>query len=217
MFQSNVCLDCGRDFGTILKLRSHKSSNKNCSHSRKRVLETEAPTRIVTITEHPGPHPGDTAEHEQNDPPSSESGESEEVQVDDVVEQQTEIDNYCWSTLQSLKLPKRQVQTVLDMMAKLEEHRQRTCLTTSITSIEKFDAYSVRTVTNMKEFLITPKFEGKVTVTKDDVPSMGDEVFEAPFYYEDMAHFLKEEFKNEDYQGQFILHAREKRDAEGKK
>lgn len=222
MFASNVCLDCGRDFGTILQLRRHKSSNKKCT--RKRVLEAEAQTRVVTIPGHTRPHHGgpsnDTGGNEPNPPPSdegSESDTSEEDQVDDPVEQQTEIDNFCWSTLQSLNLPKRQIQTVLDMMAKLEEHRQRTGLRTSITSIEKFDAYSATTVSKMHEFLITPKFEAVVTVTKVDVPAMGEQVFQAPFFYEDMTHFLEQEFKNEEYQGHFILHASEKKDDNGNK
>lgn len=130
-----------------------------------------------------------------------------EVGVHDEVDEQESVDEFVWATMMNLNqgsgLSNGDVESVLDMIEKVMGSGCGTTLKT----MAKWKAYSDEKVENASGGIISPKNSTTITVSKADVPAMGDEIVTADFYHEDMLHFLKVEFGNTTYQGNFVMHS----------
>eukprot|EP00798_Chlamydomonas_sp_ICE-L_P001924 gene1924-biopygen14746 len=207
----STCQFCLKTFPHCLAFERHKHLYKNgeCVNDPDSLPSRNVPHVYVI------PPRGTPFLDEDPVQPSDSHPDDEVASEEDTSCNQEEIDQLVWSTLSSMKISIRDQQTILDLMNDLRGYKDKTGLSCSITTIEGFNQYTSKTVSSMKSILIHPSKEGKVTVTSADVPGLGEAVFEAPYFYEDMDHFLRMEFGNEDHKGQFVLHASIKTDAEG--
>eukprot|EP00798_Chlamydomonas_sp_ICE-L_P025678 gene25678-biopygen20166 len=207
----STCQFCLKTFPHCLAFERHKHLYKNgeCVNDPDSLPSRNVPARVRD------PPRGTPFLDEDPVQPSDSHPDDEVASEEDTSCNQEEIDQLVWSTLSSMKISIRDQQTILDLMNDLRGYKDKTGLSCSITTIEGFNQYTSKTVSSMKSLLIHPSKEGKVTVTSADVPGLGDAVFEAPYFYEDMDHFLRMEFGNEDHKGQFVLHASIKTDVEG--
>lgn len=77
---------------------------------------------------------------------------------------------------------------------------------TSLSSLHHFQKYTesilVRSEDGWKDAIIK--------VTKEDLPQLGESVFEYVFRYRDMATWLTETFGNKDFKGHFAMKYKEK-------
>eukprot|EP00798_Chlamydomonas_sp_ICE-L_P002933 gene2933-biopygen14867 len=221
---SNTCKFCNRTFPYTINLRRHEILNPNgkCADnidtgslpSRNVTIPRGVPSVGTSLADDPLPPAVSDADADDADDDEVISVEADSEEVEE--ENQETIDKLVWSTLSTLKgISLRDQQSILDMMIEVDELKDRTGLRCSLSTVEKFSAYTQKMVKSMEPNLISPNKEGLVTVTSADVPDMGLEVFQAQYFYEDMDHFLRLEFGNSDHMGQFVLHASKKEDENG--
>jgi hypothetical protein len=225
MFQ---CTHCACQFSNSITLKRHEKfyegdGKPTCvdyfplTKARRIILPGQSGPRAsqaVAVADEGAADPVDWMEdgdgHEDDDP-SHAHDEVEDFESEDMV--QARVDQKVWSTYNSMNLSKRQIQTLLD----LNDELLTTNCFPSFKTIEQFDQYTREQTSALAPLIVAPKYEGTVTVTKEDVPGMKDHVYTATYYYEDMQHFLTTEFANEDYQGYFVLHASEVSDSSGRR
>eukprot|EP00798_Chlamydomonas_sp_ICE-L_P007140 gene7140-biopygen16957 len=221
---SNTCKFCNRTFPYTINLRRHEILNPNgkCADnidtgslpSRNVTIPRGVPSVGTSLADDPLPPAVSDADADDADDDEVISVEADSEEVEE--ENQETIDKLVWSTLSTIKgISLRDQQSILDMMIEVDEVKDRTGLRCSLSTVEKFSAYTQKMVKSMEPNLISPNKEGLVTVTSADVPDMGLEVFQAQYFYEDMDHFLRLEFGNSDHMGQFVLHASKKEDENG--
>jgi len=136
---------------------------------------------------------------------TEDGGGSDGEEVEDI---QEAVDERVWSTIMNLckgsGLSDGDVESVLDMIGSLYESGCETSLRT----LTQWKRYTNDKVNRASTLIIGPNLNSSIiTVSKDDVPALGEAIVKAEFYHEDMNKFLRTEFANVKYQGQFVMHA----------
>eukprot|EP00798_Chlamydomonas_sp_ICE-L_P031480 gene31480-6667_t len=140
-------------------------------------------------------------------------GVSDGEEVEDI---QEAVDERVWSTIMNLckgsGLSDGDIESVLDMIGSLYESGCKTSLRT----LTQWKRYTNDKVNRASTLIIGPNLNSSIiTVSKDDVPALGEAIVKAEFYHEDMNKFLRTEFANVKYQGQFVMHAQRLVDING--
>jgi hypothetical protein len=141
-------------------------------------------------------------------PPPSSPPEDVSDDLSETLEsfQQSTLDEKIWSTLTNVNdgkgLSRTDLESILDLLGLVSSRGA----VPSVTTLNEWDKIQKK-IMESSTSIVTPKYSVDIIVDNSDVPGLRDRKVTVTFYYENMEHFLRMEFKNPAYRGHFVKHS----------